>query len=104
MLQALAQAVLHHDERLRANGLYDLIRFPDPGAAIVEHAVQRALPWGAQSTERMWPEGKPFPLTPTECQAAAMGYRVPWRGDFDDLLLLRGRWESSSDGYCWLSE
>jgi hypothetical protein len=48
------------------------------------------------SIESTWPEDKPFPLTPEECERLVRGDAVPWRGTMREFLSLEGAYEMTS--------
>ena len=52
----------------------------------------------------VWPADKPFPLTDAECAALVRGYKVRWRGEFDDFLEhLPGKYEMT-DGFLYIHQ
>jgi hypothetical protein len=55
---------------------------PDRDRPIVPEAED---PYGGEN-EGGWPEDKPFPMTPEDCQRLLMGYTAPWRGTSNEFF------------------
>jgi hypothetical protein len=82
--------VLEVDRQMGAFGLRSLpnwVTKEEAVQAIADHAVG-GLSLDIRPTGFMWPSDKAFPWTAEEYRAAVLGYKVKWRGDFDDFWVI----------------
>jgi hypothetical protein len=106
ILEKMVAHVLEVDREMKGRGLRGLSGWVTPEQAVerlVDHSLD-GLPVDVRPSGFMWPVDKPFPWSPEECMAAALGYEVKWHGNFDDFVNhLPGLWEMS-DGYAVLHQ
>jgi hypothetical protein len=96
LLYRMIGAVIALDADLRNTGLAGLSAWCREGLprGDLTDCVGSALGSRILPSGFMWPSEQPFPWTDRECAAAVRGYKVKWRGSFDDFVeKLPGVWE-----------